>query len=361
MQKSIINYLLCAAAWLFCLLMLFPAVSADEAEGLFHVVKEPEEIRRGSSFSVVLSPAESALSAFVLFAEYDPTDIVQDKVVFSENLRDAYIYASEQDGRLAVVYTAKNSRSLPENGTLTLTFRTSADSLMETLPLRISVMDAAAADASPLLDEPESLELEVPFAPDPASDSSLLSLTPPVGTLVPPFDPEILEYTLDVPFSSASLVFDAIPADGATVRVNRKNLGAGGSTVDFSFTVTAEDGVTKSVYTVSVTRLTKISAPSTAAGSSGTSGSHSASAGSTGEASSADTGGTDDLPAQSGSTLPTGVVDTVYVSSGTVPYDTRADRFETMAIVLISVGAGMGFVVFVQRFGKPHDPNDEDK
>lgn len=40
------------------------------------------------------------------------------------------------------------------------------------------------------------------------------------------------------------------------MRVNRKNLGAGGSTVDFEFTVTPESGET-AVYTVAVTREKK--------------------------------------------------------------------------------------------------------
>ena len=40
------------------------------------------------------------------------------------------------------------------------------------------------------------------------------------------------------------------------MRVNRKNLGAGGSTVDFEFTVTSESGET-AVYTVAVTREAK--------------------------------------------------------------------------------------------------------
>lgn len=338
------------------------SASAAETKPVFHIEKEPDALRRGSSFRIVLSPAQDELSAFVLFADYDLDDVAQVKAVFSDNLKDAYLYTSEQDGRLAVVYTSKDGRCMPEDGTLTLTFRTSADSLSDSVPVHITVTDAAAADAQPLIGAPEIYELNTAFSPDPASDSTLLSLTPPAGTLVPPFDPEIFNYTLDVPFSSASLIFDAVPAQGATVRVNRKNLGAGGSTVDFSFTVTAADGETKSVYTVSVTRLTKES--TTAAGSTpsssgrgGTGSPEKADGTDTASESRADGGET----GQSGTTASAIPADTVYVSSGGTHSDLRADRFETMALVLISVGAGMAFVVFVQRFGKREDTEDRDK
>ena len=123
--------------------------------------------------------------------------------------------------------------------------------------MRFTVADAASADAQPLLGAPQTLEAAPAFQPAPSSNSALLSLLPPEGALSPAFDPDIFDYTLEVPHACASLVFDAVPADGAGVRVNRKNLGAAGSTTVFEFTVTAADGKTKSTYTVAVTRLKK--------------------------------------------------------------------------------------------------------
>ena len=361
MPKRLLHYLLCAVLLLFSVFSLHP-VAAAQADSVLRIVKQPENIRRGASFSLVLSPAQRTLSAFVLFVDYDPADIVQARAAMA----GAHLYTSEQDGRLTVVCAAKQGHSLSETGTLTLTFRTSEETLSETLPLRLTVADAASDQAQSLLDAPEIHAPEIPFLPDPAADSSLLSLTPPVGTLVPAFNPEIFHYTLEVPFSSASLVFDAVPADGATVRVNRKNLGSGGSTVDFSFTVTAEDGVTQSVYTVSVTRLAKESAAT--AGSTSSSGGISPSGGnSTSGSKPADTekntnvSESSTVAAVTGAIVSSGAVDTVYVSSTGAPYDVRADRFETMAIVLISVGAGMGFVVLIQRFGKTTHNDEKDK
>src|SRR5699024_10138097 len=86
----------------------------------------------------------------------------------------------------------------------------------------------------------------------PSSDASLLDLVPETGELVPSFDPDRLDYHLTVPYEVKQLTFLAEPAAGASCRVNRKNLGAGGSETEFRFTVTAEDGKTKREYRVQV-------------------------------------------------------------------------------------------------------------
>ena len=52
------------------------------------------------------------------------------------------------------------------------------------------------------------------------------------------------------------------PAEGASYRVNRKNLGAGGSSTLFTLTVTAEDGTAKRIYQVTVYRQEKAAAAS---------------------------------------------------------------------------------------------------
>ncbi len=58
------------------------------------------------------------------------------------------------------------------------------------------------------------------------------------------------------------MTFTAQPVEGASYRVNRKNLGAGGSDTLFTITVTAEDGETKNLYQVTVYREEKGSVPS---------------------------------------------------------------------------------------------------
>lgn len=90
-----------------------------------------------------------------------------------------------------------------------------------------------------------------------SGDASLLGLAPDTGELEQEFSPERLHYTMRVPFETTSMTFSATPAEGASFKVNRKNLGAGGSTTSFTITVTAADGKSKQEYHVDVYRQEK--------------------------------------------------------------------------------------------------------
>ena len=79
--------------------------------------------------------------------------------------------------------------------------------------------------------------------------------------MTPVFSPEQLEYTMTVPYETTTVSFSAETAEGATYRVNRKNLGPGGSESNFEITVTAADGQTKQTYTVLVHREAKAATP----------------------------------------------------------------------------------------------------
>ncbi|MFR7551794.1 MAG: cadherin-like beta sandwich domain-containing protein [Acutalibacteraceae bacterium] len=229
--------------------------AAAQENGVLRIEQAPETVRRGSAFRITLAPVRQA-AAFVLFAEYDAADIERAEAAVSGGWDGDYTYVSAQEGRVAVVYTAEDGRAMPAGARITFTFKTHSGALWTRCPC-----------ASPWRTRPPPTRSRCSahhrrrsrpgLSAAPSSNSALLSLLPPEGALSPAFDPDIFDYTLEVPHTCASLVFDAVPADGASVRVNRKNLGAPGSTVDFEFTVTAADGKTKSTYTVAVTRLKK--------------------------------------------------------------------------------------------------------
>lgn len=80
----------------------------------------------------------------------------------------------------------------------------------------------------------------------------LLDLVPSSGELSPEFSPDHYSYTIQVPYEVQKMEFETRQTEGASVSVNRKNLGSGGSTVDFIITVSM--GSQKTKYTVSVTR-----------------------------------------------------------------------------------------------------------
>ena len=356
-----------------CFAALFCTGAAAETGSVLSIADAPETVRRGSAFRIELAPAHQDLSAFVLFAEYDSADIERAEAEFSGAFDADYTYVSAQEGRIAVVYTAENGRTAPQDGRIVFTFKTKSDALSDTLPVRFTVTDAASGDAQPLLGAPQTLDAEPAFQPAPSSDSALLSLLPPEGKLSPAFDPDIFDYTLEVPYSSTSLVFDAVPAEGASVRVNRKNLGAGGSTVDFEFTVTAADGETKSVYTVAVTRLQKGASAGSSDSGSGSTGSGRSSAETTGN------GGESETEAAAASAAPSGTaVQTVQAdvqtavgdsgglaSASSASYDTLRDRLLTVGLTLLSVGFGAALAVLLLRFlparGKHRSGEDAEK
>ena len=229
-------------------------------------------------------------------------------------------------------------------------FRTERGAEFDAVTVSFSVTDAANAVGQELIDTVQTTEKTFTYVKEPEIGAALLSLIPPTGTLSPSFDPEMFQYSLSVPFSVTSLVFDAQPAEDCAVRVNRKNLGAGGSTVDFEFTVTSESGET-AVYTVAVTRETK---PVTAvAGKTGTSsaakGKDAASSEKPAESEAAEAN-VEEAPAET--TVVTGEARDADLTQTEAEKNARAvqtDRLVTAAIVLLAVAFGFMLAVLWQR------------
>lgn len=109
---------------------------------------------------------------------------------------------------------------------------------------------------------------ELPLRIDPglSSEAALESLEPLVGTLEPEFSREVYQYALRVGYEVDSVEFRADAADGGTVKISRKTLNRAGTQTQIVVTVTAEDGKTKALYTVTVERAAR---PETSAAGSG--------------------------------------------------------------------------------------------
>lgn len=335
-------FLLCGLLFLFT-----PGVSAmaEETEPLFAFAAQAEEVRPGGSFAVTCTPARGDIGAFVLFADFDAEVIANAKAELPESVKSRHVYTSQQDGRFALVYTAKDGGVLTEP--FTLVFRTERGAEFDAVTVSFSVTDAANAVGQELIDTVQTTEKTFTYVKEPEIGAALLSLIPPTGTLSPSFDPEMFQYSLSVPFSVTSLVFDAQPAEGCAVRVNRKNLGAGGSTVDFEFTVTSESGET-AVYTVAVTRETK---PVTAvAGKTGTSSAAKGKDAASGEKPAESEANVEEAPAET--TVVTGEARDADLTQTDAEKNARAvqtDRLVTAAIVLLAVAFGFMLAVLWQR------------
>lgn len=210
-------FLLCALLFLFA-----PGVSAmaEETKPLFAFAAQEEEVRPGGSFAVTCTPVRGDIGAFVLFADFDAEVIANAKAELPESVKSRHVYTSQQDGRFALVYTAKDGGALTEP--FTLVFRTERGAEFDAVTVSFSVTDAANAVGQELIDTVQTTEKTFTYVKEPEIGAALLSLIPPTGTLSPSFDPERFQYSLSVPFSVTSLVFDAQPAEGCAVRVNRK-------------------------------------------------------------------------------------------------------------------------------------------
>lgn len=247
---------------LLCLLLLAlgEGLPVRAADGGFRFTLGEAEGQPGDDLQLTLSYDGSLgeLGAFAVRVEFDPQAFEYLRVRPSPAVRDAYHLTACEDGLLLSNYVLKASQgglSGPSEP-FTFLFRVREGAEPGEKSFLASVYDVVSPVPEPL---EGGAEEEVPYAvlPPPREEAFLLSLTPSAGSLEPAFSQDCAEYAVTVPFSVTSMTFAAKPAQGAVCKVNRKNLGAGGSDTLFLLTVTAEDQKTKEQYRVTVHRQEK--------------------------------------------------------------------------------------------------------
>ena len=203
----------------------------------------------------------SGVAALRIRLEYDPEVLRFQEVQYGDQLEKGETATKNEDGVLSTVVTLPGEEtSLDIGDLLVCSFLVRGDAPLEKTLLRASVFQVVDGNSEPVQEVMET-ELALQVLPPPSTDARLLSLVPETGQLTPAFHPEVLEYRLSVPFEVTSMTFAAQPAEGASCRVNRESLGAGGSDTLFRITVTAEDGETQRVYQVTVHRQEKEEEP----------------------------------------------------------------------------------------------------
>ena len=203
----------------------------------------------------------SGVAALRIRLEYDPEVLRFQEVQYGDQLEKGEAATKNEDGVLSTVVTLPGEEtSLDIGDLLVCSFLVRGDAPLEKTLLRASVFQVVDGNSEPVQEVMET-ELALQVLPPPSTDARLLSLVPETGQLTPAFHPEVLDYRLSVPFEVTSMTFAAQPAEGASCRVNRESLGAGGSDTLFRITVTAEDGETQRVYQVTVHRQEKEEEP----------------------------------------------------------------------------------------------------
>lgn len=194
------------------------------------------------------------LAAFRTQVEYDPDAFEYLRPTYGESLQEGTVTTRAVEGQVASVYTAPVDGPYPAaEATVTYRFRVREDASPGSYTFFASVFDLSSGEPSKI-DGDVDISLAFRVLTPPSDDARLLSLVPDNGTLSPAFSPDVLDYSMTVPYEVDSVTFTAEPVPGATCRVNRKTLGAGGSDTLFQITVTAEDGSTKKIYSVTVHR-----------------------------------------------------------------------------------------------------------
>ena len=244
---------------LLCWTLLFSLWGAAAQAAGFAPALTVEEGRPGGVVEVAF-PYDGSLgevAAFRTQVEYDPTVLEYLRPTYGESVQAGTVTTQNTPGKVASVYTAPaGGPYLAAEDAIIYRFRILESAAPGLATVFVSVFELSTPEPAAI---PEDVDVSLSFQvlEPPSSDARLLSLAPDHGQLQPAFDPDVFAYTMTVPYEVEAVTFTAEPVPGAACRVNRKNLGSGGSDTLFRITVTAEDGETKSEYQVTVHRQEK--------------------------------------------------------------------------------------------------------
>lgn len=236
-----------------------PAVFAAEAPELF-LSPQTEEAARGKKYRLALqfqSDAETQISAFRMKLTYDPSYLTLTDVEGPIGTGAADFRSSTGNGEaIAVFASEEHPVSLADGVCCTLVFTVAEDAPVGSASVT-AVLDQLVDNSLQSVEGTISAAASVPMAKLLSGEAMLRSLVPSAGSLTPSFSPEITEYTMTVPYAIKQLTFTAAAADGASYRVNRKNLGAGGTSTTFIVKVTSKNKQAATEYVITVTREPK--------------------------------------------------------------------------------------------------------
>lgn len=225
-------------------------------------------VKPGNRAELVISCSDMAsdIGAFAVEIEFDEQVLTYTKTTAGTKIKSGYYLTSAENAAISSVYTNKTpNRAVNLNGELfRYTFEAGESAGTTAVQVKLyQVVDNAGNSLQ--ASSTYQLTLDISESTETGQYPRLSSLVPETGVLQPAFNPELFFYNMDVPYEVKTLTFEMIAADGAACKVNRKNLGSGGSEVDFVFTVTSSDGKTSVKYQVTVLRNEKITAPAATA------------------------------------------------------------------------------------------------
>ncbi len=239
-MKRIIGLIL---AMMLCISLLSVTANAADASA---TLTGPTTVRSGNSITLTFSVNGKDISGLQGKLVYDPEQVT---LVSTKQVVESPWMVEFNDNTF-IAYD--NNLSDPINKStniFTVTFK--VKQLSVGTKINISCSELVASEISSgenLADVTYSATISAALS----TNNKLQDLKVSNATISPAFDPNVTEYTAEVPFSVSKLVISAVQADKADMKINNPTLTPGAET-DVTITVTAESGA-KRVYTIKVKR-----------------------------------------------------------------------------------------------------------
>lgn len=256
MKKKLIVLLFCLC---FFLSSSFIAFAADIPYFTFHADKST--VSENDEVKVKVNASENNLqdniAGFRVTIYFDNTKLTFKRADTSAQVQSGAFQYHAQTDMIIGIYVC-DGKTAPKllGDCITFVFKVAdgaavgetsvSTQLDEIVDFNVHKIDTVCSDEVPLRITP-------PLSPN----ALLASLEPLQGTLEPQFSSEILEYSLNLPYASTSIEFNAAAAEDGTVKISRKTLGRGGTETIITATVTSADKNAKTQYFITVHRAEK--------------------------------------------------------------------------------------------------------
>lgn len=363
---------------LLCCLLLFllpPAVfgAEENTDTLPRVTVTPLDPApaRGGTYraEVQFQDGVQQATAFRLLLTYDTDYLTLTSIQRGSTINTGDFHYMISDAGATVIFaSADRPVSLTNGSCCTLVFQVREDAAVGSASLLVTVDRLVNTDLEKD-NRPLTAGATVEMPRLLSDNAQLTALVPSAGELTPSFSPEITEYTLSVPFEVTELTFTTAAADNGTCRVNRKNLGAGGSKTTFVIRVTAEDGKSVSEYVLTATRGEKVKSttssktPSAGNSGGGTTTSRKPITGQTTANRNTDTGtdqptADDPAPTEPGNTTDNNAGGTTLYGTRSITYNSAPEAVYVIAFLTAAV-CGLSIAVIILAVKpKKHEKSD---
>ena len=216
----------------------------------------------GEEFNIYLnvnSNNKINISSFRLKFNFDNTKVYYKDFYSDINMDD--FKSNLQDNELTLLYvTSENGTDIAANSSQTLVelnFKVLSSAKISNTTISASIdglcnynaQEISSSDINPI---------DITISQSGTGNCDLLRLNTDGYNLSPAFSSDIVNYSLDVPYSKSTIEFNAEPVDqDSTVKVNRKTLKTPGTSTDITITVISADKKSRKIYKVTVNRCTK--------------------------------------------------------------------------------------------------------